>query len=296
MLKAIDYVAFAITGRQLHYLVSKKYLEVPTITREEILDKSNADLLAKALALIQTTWFVSQCIGRLAQKLSITLLEVTTLAIVISTLPAFYFWQHKPLCIGVPTVLVPNKTMAVILQEAGDIAQRAFRVTPLDFVEPCMSTTQHICGHPVGRFVRRKWPLERLPNDRDGRTGTRLKLILGLDTLLYCALHVLAWNTSLPTKAERIIWRVSVLVMGTTVGIGGIAEVVAGQFENNMTTFLTTINEYKLRWPHKLMFLIPGAVYFTGRFCMIAVIIASLRSLPISCFRTVRWSTFLPHI
>jgi hypothetical protein len=37
------------------------------ITEEEILDKSKADGIAKALALVQIGWFGLQCIARLAE-------------------------------------------------------------------------------------------------------------------------------------------------------------------------------------------------------------------------------------
>jgi hypothetical protein len=50
------------------------------ITKEEIRDKGRGDALSKGLILIQTTWFILQCIARKVERLPITELELVTLA------------------------------------------------------------------------------------------------------------------------------------------------------------------------------------------------------------------------
>ena len=49
-------------------------------TEEEIKDKGESNWLTKALVLIQTTWFVVQCIARAIRDLPVTELEIVTLA------------------------------------------------------------------------------------------------------------------------------------------------------------------------------------------------------------------------
>jgi len=39
-------------------------IEWPTITKKEIQDRSKADIFSKGIVLVQTTWFIVQCIGR----------------------------------------------------------------------------------------------------------------------------------------------------------------------------------------------------------------------------------------
>jgi hypothetical protein len=46
----------------------------------ELKDKGKADVLAKVIALIQTLWFVAQCIGRRVEHLPLTDIEVVTVA------------------------------------------------------------------------------------------------------------------------------------------------------------------------------------------------------------------------
>ena len=69
----------------------------PTITAAEIKDKGRGDFLSKAIAILQTTWFIMQCIVRGVEGIALTELELVTLAL--STLNAlmYYFWWDKPL-------------------------------------------------------------------------------------------------------------------------------------------------------------------------------------------------------
>ena len=50
------------------------------LTKEEIKDKGKSDWLAKSLVLLQTSWFVMQCIARGIKHLPVTHLEIVTLA------------------------------------------------------------------------------------------------------------------------------------------------------------------------------------------------------------------------
>ena len=50
------------------------------ITEAEIQDKSRGDMLSKGLVIVQTGWFVLQCIARRVEHLPITELELVTLA------------------------------------------------------------------------------------------------------------------------------------------------------------------------------------------------------------------------
>ena len=68
----------AITARGMALLAKCGLL--PEVAEEEILDKSKANNLAKALVCIQAIWMLVQVGGRLAARLPVTLLEVNTVA------------------------------------------------------------------------------------------------------------------------------------------------------------------------------------------------------------------------
>ena len=58
-------------------LLKNKPTLVPNISETDILDKSKASALAKTFVCLQALWFCAQCITRLAQRLPISLLEVS---------------------------------------------------------------------------------------------------------------------------------------------------------------------------------------------------------------------------
>lgn len=67
-----------VTARGMALLA--KCGRLPDIPKEDILDKSKANDLAKALVMIQASWMLLQVIGRLIARLPVTLLEVNTIA------------------------------------------------------------------------------------------------------------------------------------------------------------------------------------------------------------------------
>ncbi|KAF8998782.1 hypothetical protein BDQ17DRAFT_1543855 [Cyathus striatus] len=85
--------------------LKKQKISFPNITKEEIQDKSKADGLSKIVFLIQTLWFVIQCIGRRAQGLPLVQLEVVTLAIISSTSVLSLLWLNKPFDVRHPIYL-----------------------------------------------------------------------------------------------------------------------------------------------------------------------------------------------
>jgi hypothetical protein len=86
-----------LEARELEELSEAGKIEWPTITEEEIADRSKGDYLSKTIVLFQTTWFIGQCIARGAYRLAVTELEVVTLAFAVLTGVIYYFWWDKPL-------------------------------------------------------------------------------------------------------------------------------------------------------------------------------------------------------
>jgi hypothetical protein len=86
-----------LEAKELESLSKAGEIEWPTITKEEIADRSKGDYLSKTIVLFQTTWFVGQCIARGAYGLTVTELELVTVAFASLTGVIYYFWWDKPL-------------------------------------------------------------------------------------------------------------------------------------------------------------------------------------------------------
>src|SRR5258705_3586200 len=72
------------------------------ISEEDIKDRSKGDILSKLIAILQTTWFILQCIARGQQRLTLTELELVTLALASLNAITYVFWWQKPLGVQVP--------------------------------------------------------------------------------------------------------------------------------------------------------------------------------------------------
>ena len=69
---------------------------LPNIPETLIADKSKADFVAKVFATLQASWFLVQCVARWKARLTITLLELNTLAHVFCALLIYLLWMNKP--------------------------------------------------------------------------------------------------------------------------------------------------------------------------------------------------------
>ena len=94
-------------------LIKEPKFEFPRITAAEIKDRSKGDGLSKLIAVLQTSWFILQCIARGSQGLALTELELVTLAVASLNAITFAFWWSKPLSAQEPVnVYVPTGLVA----------------------------------------------------------------------------------------------------------------------------------------------------------------------------------------
>lgn len=101
------------SGRKIEYIdpctprgdVALDTLLLCLESKDEITDRSKGDTLAKTFVVVQTFWFIIQCIVRGREGLVITELEITTLAHAAFNGLLYFFWWDKPLDIQCPVVV-----------------------------------------------------------------------------------------------------------------------------------------------------------------------------------------------
>ena len=94
-----------LTPKGLILLAKSEPDLVPDISADDIMDKSKANALAKAIVCVQALWFCLDVLTRLGFGLPITLLELNTFAHAICALAIYYIWWDKPLDVGEPTMI-----------------------------------------------------------------------------------------------------------------------------------------------------------------------------------------------
>ena len=91
-----------LSAKEFSELLAAGKIDFPTITAEEIEDRSKLDGFSKTIALGQTLWFVAQCITRRSQHLDLTLVELLTLSLAVLNGLMYFLWWNKPLDIRCP--------------------------------------------------------------------------------------------------------------------------------------------------------------------------------------------------
>ena len=121
-------------------------IEWPLITEAEIEDRSKGDHFSKGIVLVQTGWFIAQCIVRGAYRLEVTELEVATLAFAALTGITYYVWWNKPLDVrcSIPVYLLKgDEKENVDSQNMPSISPIANPVENLPLI-PCDFHSSHV--------------------------------------------------------------------------------------------------------------------------------------------------------
>lgn len=95
----------ALRDEALRFVVEHEPSIVPQLSVDDIADKSSTGAFMKVITLFQALWFSLQCIVRMGQGLSISLLELTTFAHCIVGLIIGWLWLKKPVDISQPDAL-----------------------------------------------------------------------------------------------------------------------------------------------------------------------------------------------
>jgi hypothetical protein len=262
-------------------LVRSGAIDLPSIAEKEIEDRSKGDIISKGLAVVQTGWFIVQCIARGANHLAITELEIMTVAFAFLNLVTYIFWWNKPLNVTCPIRIVlkeghrapkpwPESRRSLSL---GDRFERM-----ISLINP---------NRDDGVDLLRE---ERVPTFYAGRTPVDIKswytLLLAeiLVAMIFGGIHCIAWSFSFPTHVEQILWRVS--------SIATISIPICFLVPLLSISFLFLAPSSFVFSP----FFFPALIYIFSRLILLILSFMSLRSLPPSAFYTVRWTTFIPHI
>ena len=84
---------------------------IPDLTKEDVEDRSKADIFAKVATIVQVSWFFAQSLTRLASHLPLTLLEVHVTIHVFCAVIMYCLWFNKPYEVAYP---VQSKDSRVI--------------------------------------------------------------------------------------------------------------------------------------------------------------------------------------
>ncbi|KIM28243.1 hypothetical protein M408DRAFT_70043 [Serendipita vermifera MAFF 305830] len=262
---------------------SVETLEIIAPTEIELKDRGKSDALTKIIVLVQTLWFVIQCITRRTQHLPLTELEVVTLAYAVLNLFIYMFWWDKPMNVECP--IRAYKTWTASHEEAGEKAAAWNDGRVLVWVEKIINYTIGSQDQYVTISQQCSIPMfwsGRIP-DRDlGPVGIGPS-ILGA---AFGAIHCIAWSSEFPSRSELVLWHISCVAM---IAVPFIVAIFCSSwaYRNRLKYVLYIL---------ATLLLLSAWLYVAGRIATLVIAFTSLRYLPPATFRTVDWTTFIPHI
>ncbi|THU78552.1 hypothetical protein K435DRAFT_887394 [Dendrothele bispora CBS 962.96] len=302
------------------FLIQHKYID---ITEDEITAKSKTDFLTKFIALLQTTWFILQCIARVAEGLVVTDLEIVTVAFALLNIATYILWWNKPQHVRYPVKVDYCRRHATgtsrVKVKAQDRSVKKRVKTMLNSLCDwlCQRSTSawksftDWIEEPWKDLIRHSWPVRiiiflildvtifnvgslfcvegsyqtGLESDPPSLYPTGISLFL-----VFGGIHCSPWNSTFPTHTEKILWRISAVTVATfplawfaSFGVDQYCKTRSGMNLIQRINILIGV------------LLLPLAYIFT-RITLIVIAFTELRALPPSAYQTVDWARFIPHI
>jgi hypothetical protein len=230
--------------------------------------------------MVQGLWFTTQCLARVNQHLTVTELEVATLAFAVVNVFIWLLWWDKPLDVQRQIVVGPSKlpnTLPIIPVPWFDRFLSAivgngdsYEYDPLSStsIPSFWSLSASEVNNIQGRF---------LPFAIEGLVGT-----------VFGAIHCAAWNADFPTTAERWMWRSCssmIVAIPAVIVLIGVLSAITDVDESQLGDAMTTIG-----------LIVPIPIYIITRLILITLPLVALRSLPPGALMDVNWSVYIPHL
>ena len=259
-------------------------------TEEEINDKGKSDWLAKSLVLLQTLWFVMQCIARAIKHLPVTHLEIVTLAYAAMNFVIYIFWWNKPLNVNQPIRVFRKSEQSATQHQVISGERRRSRVWELtweEIGEGLLAMLVFITGaqdEDVNLSCKDRVP-RFWANSATGNFFVADLIMLGIG-ICFGAIHCIAWHFSFPTHIELLMWRISSVAI-TAVPVYTPLVFSLGGWLYNMNFRIFSIF---------LVFFWSCILYIIARAVTLVLVFISPRDLPPGAYETVHWTTFIPHV
>ncbi|PVG00176.1 hypothetical protein CPB86DRAFT_871960 [Serendipita vermifera] len=273
---------------------------------EEIQDKGKTDWLAKTIVMLQTGWFIIQCIARRAAHLPLSELEIVTLAYTIMNVGIYAAWWDKPRNVDRPIrVYIPRedaekkKSEGLRQQEEKDIVEN-FVNNIIKSIGPGLN---HREDEDLAGYTSVPTFYVGSPNDEDDmRASIIVSAAVGT---VFGAIHCIAWSYPFPSHTEQLLWRLS------SIAIIGVPALLFITMLTGITNERIEQRFYRSRWVslvpkaikyivllplYFILFLLGPLLYVVSRVVTFVLAFKTLASLPADAFHTIPWTKWIPHI
>ncbi|KAH8695530.1 hypothetical protein BGW36DRAFT_398744 [Talaromyces proteolyticus] len=264
-LQTKDKRTYVVESRHVRILLKAGIINYSLFDKRDIDDRSKVDSLAKVFSLIQSIYTTVNLLSRVAYHLPITPLEITTLAFLFCPFISYAFWWKKPKDMSAPIL--------IHLPYNHDSDEMASELRDLLTDNREVSLRKELLGN----------------------------LCVLLASLAFSAIHIAAWNSSFPTPAERLAWRVlSVISICLCLPMFLVMQMpfLRGWLASFQLPGLPSFdNPYPDETkPEIVVLVILLFTYALARIGTFVLMIMSLRALPAGSYVSIDWLKSIPHI
>ena len=292
--------------------------DFPRISKADVEDKSKGDAISKGLIILQTGWFVTQCIARGVQGLPITELELVTVAFATLNFVIYILWWDKPLNVQRGVRVYEKRTTEGLIDDGevettigfwgairdalsglpAAIARGPFSshssTMPLDhriiswvFLMPYLiivgadDMEPEVYEGRVATFYPTEW------DSASEYSSTFTVVAIGL---AFGGIHCIGWSFTFPSSTQQIFWRAASL------SITGVPTALS------LLLCIYRVFNVPIRIYHDMDKLMLHAIsyslilYVPARLALLVLPFICLRLLPPAAYHVVNWTIFIPHL
>jgi len=247
---------YRLCAPQFLALLERKFIQLPSLSKEEIKDKSKEDALTKVWGCIQITWLLAYLVGRIVEHLPITTLELFTVGVACCTFFSYGAWLEKPKDVEFPTEIHVELNSSGIQEVAQLLTEKGVRY--------------HSAGVRISLA-------ENLGLNSESLRLFELTYLIPI--LLFGTCHLLGWNFWFNSRTEKWLWRASsITCLALPIGTLTLGRVIAHH------------------WPVSGLMLTIVTLYAISRAFLLIEIFSGLRSVPEGIYNDVGWSQWIPHV
>ncbi|KGO43641.1 hypothetical protein PEXP_095430 [Penicillium expansum] len=310
-LQTQDHWLYTVTPRNILVFIRAGMITCSDFRDEDIQDRAKVDALGIVFTVLQSLWAMCNIVTRAAYSLSISPLELGTVAYVACGICLYGFWWNKPKDMATTINIALRYSRDDIPEEV----QRIMDASPQGWVHlrglPSESTPPPALKDSSGRFTfffadgPARFPSAgedsaiQLSHGRKALTAVFATFI----AISFSGIHVAGWNFIFPTEAEKIAWRVFTLIaisssfIPLVVAQGPLIAVwLAGK--KLLPSCMRSLGDPNSPVTVLEIVLADGSLYlyFIARFGTFALMLSSLRALPADSYITPDWLSSIPHI
>ncbi|PVF91503.1 hypothetical protein CPB86DRAFT_770613 [Serendipita vermifera] len=295
---------YPLDRKEVMQMYRDRQLDLPL--EAEIQDKGKTDWLAKTIVMLQTAWFIIQCIARRAAHLPLSELEVVTLAYTIMNIGIYAAWWNKPRNVDRPIrVYIPTdaaekrKSDGLRRQEQNGIVDNLIKTIAKSILPGVtVEDDEDIAGYTgVPRFYVGS-------STDEGNMWVSLVVSSAVGTV-FGAIHCIAWSYSFSSHTEQLLWRLSSIAIISVPALLFIAfvtwimiEVIEERFYRaRWASPVVKVIKYVVYYPLMvILFFLGPLLYVVSRIMTFVLAFKTLASISADALHTIPWTKWIPHI